>query len=146
MARTRNTGAMTSRISRRRVTIAFVLQILAVLFSFYTWIDPLEGGVATTMVGLLTIAVWLIGRVRVPELTWISLVVTFAIAAVMIGIILAYLPVGAPAGAADDPEVRNVLSSMVTYLWVYRVGAVAVIAGAAFYAVTIWNARKATTS
>ena len=125
-----------------RLTVALIAQVVAVLFSFYTWVDPLEGGVATAMVGLITVAAWLIGRVRVPPFTWISTLVTFAIAVAIIAYVLSFLPVGVPEGSADAPEVRNALLAVLPYVWVYRVGAVAVIAGAAFYTVKIWDARK----
>ena len=121
---------------RIRLLIALILQIVAVLFSFFTWIDPLEGGAAVLMVALITVAVRLIGKVRLPRLTWISLATAFAIAVVTIVIVTSRIEV-TPSG---EPHAVNLSQDLVILIWIYRAAAVSVIAGAVFYVLKIRDA------
>lgn len=124
---------------KNRLAIALVIQLVAVLFSFNGWVDAWFGGAAIVMVALLTIVAWLIGRVPIPPLTWISLLAAIVLSAVTVGLlVVSYDPMGSDAQFAD-----NSLSSTISALnIVFRVAAVAVIAGTVFYAMRIWDTRR----
>lgn len=124
---------------KARLVIALNIQIVASLFSLIGWIDALEGGVAVAMVGLLTVGAWMVGRVRIPHLTWISLAVAFALSATTITLLLvAYDPMQSDAQFANNP-----LTPTIRLLDnVFRAAAVAVIAGSVFYAMKIADAIR----
>lgn len=122
-----------------RLRVALVLQILASLFSLFAWIDPLEGGAAVLMVAIITGIVWLIGRVRIPRLTWISQVSSFAIAVALIVLATSRISINPETGEATYTSMSQ---DLVTYMIGYRVSAVAVIAGAVFYVIKIAEARR----
>ena len=125
---------------RNRLAVAMIVQIIAVLFSLMGWIDPLEGGTAVFIVGLLTVTAWAIGRVTIPRLTWISITATLGLAVLIIALLLSQAP--------TDPSQLNgavqVSAEIHALLWVYRAGSVAVIAGAVFNVITIGQARRST--
>jgi hypothetical protein len=122
-----------------RLTIALTVQVVAILFSFMGWVDALQGGAAVVMVGLLTVVSWLLSRVRIPVLTWASLVsaILLMIATVTL-VVIAYDPMG-----PDSQFENNPWSSTISIVnVVFRVAAVAVIAGTVFYAIRIWDTRR----
>ncbi len=119
-----------------RLTVAFVLQIIAGLFSFLTWIDPLEGGAAVAMVAILTVVVRFVGKVRIPALTWISIASALVVAGITIAIAVSRIDVNQQTGEA---HATNLSQDLVVWISIYRVTAVAVIAGAAFYAIKIFE-------
>ena len=123
---------------RLRLTIAMAIQLIAVLFSFMGWVDPLEGGAAVVIVGFLTIVTRFVGAVRVPKLTWMSIAGALILAVSTVAVLLAEAPTE-PDGvhvAADLPP------TVIILLWLYRAAAVAVIAGTVFYAIRIWDERR----
>lgn len=124
---------------RLRLTIALVIQIVAILFSLMGWVDALQGGAAVVMVGLLTLATRLIGRVTIPKLTWMSLTAAVVLSVATVSLlVIAYDPMASDSQFADSP-----FSSTISGLnIVFRVAAVAVIAGTVFYAVRIGDERK----
>jgi hypothetical protein len=124
---------------RTRLAIALIVQIVAILFSFIGWVDALEGGAAVVIVALLTVAAWAIGRVRIPKLTWISLVSAIVLSFTTVGLLLAtYDP-----AASDEQFANNPMSATISALnIVFRVAAVAVIAGTVFYAIRIGDTRR----
>lgn len=128
---------------RGRLIVATIVQVLAVLFSFMVWIDPLEGGVALIAVIALAAVAWLIGRVRIPAMTWIPSIVTLLIGIVEIAIVLSAVPSG---GAPTDDTVpapsTRVPEIFWVFLWLWRFGAVVVVVGMIVYLVAIVRAMK----
>ena len=124
---------------RLRLTIALVIQIVAILFSLRGWGDAGPGGIAIVIVLLLTVAARLVGRVAIPKLTWISLTaaIVCSIATVSLAV-YAYDPLASDGLSAETP-----FSSIISGLSIaFTVAAVAVIAGTVFYAVRIGDERK----
>lgn len=120
-----------------RVTIAQVLQIVAVLFALMCWIDPLEGGVAMTMsIGWSAIA-FFVGRIRVPKFAWITASAGIAFLVVFWGIYIAEAPSDPAQMGTYQPS-----STILALLWVYRVLAIAFISASIFYAVFQFTERR----
>ena len=120
-----------------RLTIALVLQVVAVLFSLMTWIDPLEGGVAMVMsIGWTAIA-YFVGRVRIPKFTWITALVGVAFLIAFWGLYLADAP-------ADPSQLQTWMPSsfIMILLRVWQVFAVAFIASSVFYLVLQFTYRR----
>ena len=124
---------------RLRLTIALVIQIIAILFSLRGWVDALQGGIAVLIVLLLTVAARLVGRVAIPKLTWISLTAAIVCSIATVSLLVySYDPMASDRQFADSP-----FSSTISGLNIaFRVTAVAVIAGTVFYAVRILDERK----
>ena len=124
---------------RLRLTIALVIQIIAILFSLRGWIDALEGGIAVVIVLLLTVAARLVGRVAIPKLTSISLTAATVCSIATVSLLVyAYDPLASDSQFAESP-----FSSTISGLNIaFRVTAVAVIAGTVFYAIRILDERK----
>ncbi len=121
-----------------RLTLALCIAVIAVLVSLGGWTDPLEGGAAVLFAGLATVIAWLVGRVAIPKLTWISISATIALAVATIAMI--------PIDGTDGVEGSTVAMALPLQFWIglwsYRVGSVAVIAGAVFYVVKIVEAQR----
>jgi hypothetical protein len=124
---------------RLRLTIALIIQIIAILFSLRGWIDALQGGIAVVIVLLFTIAARLVGRVAIPKLTWISLTAAIVCSVATVSLLVyAYDP-----QASDSQFAESQFSSTISGLnIVFRVTSVAVIAGTVFYAIRILDERK----
>lgn len=124
---------------RLRLTIALVIQIVAILFSLRGWIDALQGGLAVVAVLLLTVTARLVGRVAIPKLTWISLTAATVCSIATVSLLVyAYDPLASDSQFAESP-----FSSTISGLNIaFRVTAVAVIAGTVFYAIRILDERK----
>lgn len=124
---------------RLRLTIALVIQIIAILFSLRGWVDALQGGIAVLIVLLLTVAARLVGRVAIPKLTWISLTAAIVCSIATVSLLVySYDPMASDSQFANSP-----FSSTISGLNIaFRVTAVAVIAGTVFYAVRILDERK----
>jgi len=124
---------------RLRLTIALVIQIIAILFSLRGWIDALQGGIAVVIVLLLTVAARLVGRVAIPKLTSISLTAATVCSIATVSLLVyAYDPLASDRQFAESP-----FSSTISGLNIaFRVTAVAVIAGTVFYAIRILDERK----
>ncbi|CAB4534970.1 unannotated protein [freshwater metagenome] len=124
---------------RLRLTIALVIQIIAILFSLRGWIDALEGGIAVVIVLLLTVAARLVGRVAIPKLTSISLTAATVCSIATVSLLVyAYDPLASDSQFAESP-----FSSTISGLNIaFRVTAVAVIAGTVFYTIRILDERK----
>ena len=122
-----------------RLTIALVIQIIAILFSLRGWIDALQGGIAVVLVLLFTIAARLVGRVAIPKLTWISLTAALICSIATVSLLVyAYDPTASDSQFAESP-----FSSTISGLNIaFRVTAVAVMAGTVFYAIRILDERK----
>jgi hypothetical protein len=124
---------------RLRLTIALVIQIIAILFSLRGWVDALQGGIAVLIVLLLTVAARLVGRVAIPKLTWISLTAAIVCSIATVSLLVyAYDPM-----ASDSQFAVSPFSSTISGLNIaFRVTAVAVMAGTVFYAVKIVDATR----
>lgn len=121
-----------------RIQIAMVIQLVAVMFSFMTWIDPLEGGVAMALATGISGFAWIIGRVPLPKFTWISATAGLALMVIFWVIYISEIP-------ADPSEATTFVPStfLLSLLWIYRVAAVAFISGAVFYLVVQFTALRA---
>ena len=122
-----------------RLTIALIIQIVAILFSLYGWVDALQGGAAVAIVALLTVGAWALARVRIPVLTWGSLLAAIVLSIATVALlVIAYDPL-----ASDEQFANNPMSGPISILNIlFRVAAVAVIAGSVFYAVRIGDSRR----
>jgi len=121
-----------------RLTLALCIALIAVLASLTGWTDPLEGGAAVLFAGLATVIAWLVGRVTIPKLTWISMSATIALAVATI----AMIPIDGTDGVEGSVVAMVLPLQFWIGLWSYRVGSVAVIAGTVFYVVKIAEARR----
>lgn len=124
---------------RLRLTIALIIQIIAILFSLRGWIDALQGGIAVVIVLILTMAARFVGRVTIPKLTWISLTAAIVCSIATVSLLVyAYDPL-----ASDSQFAESQFSSTISGLNIaFRVASVAVIAGTVFYAIRIMDERK----
>jgi len=124
---------------RLRLTVALVIQLVAILFSLIGWVDALQGGAAVVMVLLLTVATRLVSRVTIPKLAWMSLVAAIVLSIATVSLLVyAYDPLGGESQFADSPFSPAIEGLNIAY----RVAAVAVIAGAVFYAIRLGDERK----
>jgi hypothetical protein len=122
-----------------RLTIALIVQIVAILFSLNGWVDALQGGAAVIIVALLTVGAWALGRVRLPVLTWGSLLAAIVLSAVTVALlVIAYDPLASDAQFANNPMSGTISALNI----VFRVASVAVIAGSVFYAIRIADTRR----
>jgi len=121
-----------------RLALALFIALIAVLASLMGWTDPLEGGAAVLFAGLATVIAWLVGRVTIPKLTWISMSATIALAVATI----AMIPIDGTDGVEGSVVAMVLPLQFWIGLWSYRVGSVAVIAGTVFYVVKIAEARR----
>ena len=122
-----------------RLTIALIIQIVAILFSLNGWIDALQGGAAVVIVALLTVAAWALGRVRLPVLTWGSQLAAIVLSAVTVTLlVIAYDPM-APETQFENNPMSEAISALNI---IFRVASVAVIAGSVFYAIRIGDTRR----
>ena len=120
-----------------RLTIALILQVVAVLFALMSWIDPLEGGVAMVMSIIWTAIAYFVGRVRLPKFTWITAIVGVVFLVAFWGLYLAETP-------ADPSQLQTWMpsSAIMILLRVWQVFAVAFIASSVFYAVIQFTHRR----
>ena len=124
---------------RVRQIIGLALVVLDLPILFIGLIDPLEGGIAL-LVGLLVgFVARLVSSVPVPRYSWIALAATFAIGIVALVIAIFAAPVETAEGVAN-PVLAN--SALRILVWVYRLGVLATLAGAVWYAVRIVQAMR----
>lgn len=73
-----------------RHIVGLILTILTIPFLLLGLIDPMEGGLAMLVAGLLVLATWLVSRITVPRLEWIAWAATAVVgaAAVTVGTLL----------------------------------------------------------
>jgi hypothetical protein len=88
---------------------------------------------------LLTVGAWALGRVRLPVLTWGSLLAAIVLSAVTVALlVIAYDPLASDAQFANNPMSGTISALNI----VFRVASVAVIAGSVFYAIRIGDTRR----
>lgn len=124
-----------------RISIALVVQVVAILFALMSWIDPLEGGAAMVLSSGLMAVVLLISRVKMPKLTWITIATGAATIVLFFVFYLAEVPPTVAEQATWKPS-----ETIFNLIWVYRVAAVAFLSGVVFYAVVLFTARRSSKS
>ena len=137
-----------------RLTWSAVLSIILIPMLAIGWLDPLEGLPLVVLGIALLVTVRLLSKVRMPKITWISLIV---IAGIMIlNVTLAALQwpliMAAMESAENDATVGNALTEgfavfgipiVNALLWVARAADLVMVAGLIVYSVRIFQARKA---
>ena len=114
---------------RVRHVIGLSLAILTIPLFLPGLIDPIEGGIAMLVVGVFLLTTWLVSRIPVPQLEWISWTATMvvAVAAVTAGTVLWQAGVTGPGLA------------MPWWMWgligMYEIGVVATLTGGIQYVV-----------
>lgn len=116
--------------TRTRILIGFIIQLVAVLFSLASWIDPLEGGLAMTLALGLTVLSFIIGRVRLPKFTWITALVGIAFLVGFWALYISEIPADPVAQGIFKPS-----NTIMTLLSVYTALAIAFICSTVFYAI-----------
>lgn len=124
---------------RARQITGLILVIVDLPILFIGLIDPLEGGIAL-LVGLLVgLVARLVSSVPVPRYSWIALAATLAVGILALVIAVFTPPVETTEGVAN-PVLAN--ASLRVLVWVYRLGVLATLAGAVWYAVRIVQAMR----
>ena len=124
---------------RARQIIGLVLVILDLPLLFVGLIDPLEGGIALVFGLLVGFAARLVSSVPVPRFSWIAIASTFAVGILALVIAIFTPPVETVEGVANPVLANTALRILV---WVYRLGVLATLAGAVWYAVRIAQAMR----
>jgi hypothetical protein len=124
-----------SAVSRARLITAAVVAGLAAIVLIPGLIDPVEGSLPVILGGLLLLASWLIGRVTMPRLAWISWIVTFLSGASTLIIVISWRDL--TEGSAGE-GIGALHPAVLIPLIVYEVGVLTTIAGA------VWNATRIT--
>ena len=124
---------------RTRRIIAIVLAVITVPLLVFGLIDPLEGGIALLVAIALGVVVWVLARVPLPRLLWISLIATVAIGALTLG--LAIFEIEGASGSGSGTA-ANPMLPLAALLWVWRAGVLVVLAGAILYIVRLFRSLK----
>ena len=111
----------------RRV-VGLVLSILTFPVLALGIFDPMEGGLAMLVAGVLILATWLVSRVPVPRLEWIGWVATVGIGAMAIGFAVLLWNAG-----VTGPGGTGMPWWLVALIVGYEIGVVVTFAGG------IWN-------
>jgi hypothetical protein len=121
-----------------RILVGFIMQLVAVLFSLASWIDPLEGGLAMFIGIGLTVASVIVSRVRIPKFTWITALVGIGFLVTFWALYIAEIPADPAQQMTFTPS--DLIMSLLT---VYTVLAVAFICSTVFYAIHLFTAMRA---
>ena len=124
---------------RARQVIGLVLVILDLPVLFIGLIDPLEGGIALLFGLIVGVAARLVSSVPVPRFSWIAIASTFAVGILALVIAIFTPPVETVEGVANPVLANTALRILV---WVYRLGVLATLAGAVWYAARIVQAMR----
>ncbi len=136
-ADTRSSMSRESHMKIRRI-IAIVVAFVALPLLLLGLIDPLEGGLALLAAIVLGFVVWLLSRVRIPKLAWISMIATVVIGAIVLIIAITKVPVPDASGTVVSPLSGGILG----LLWVYRLGVLVTLAGAVLYVVRLFQSLR----
>jgi hypothetical protein len=120
---------------RARLIASAVVAYLAALVLIPGLIDPVEGSLPVLLGGLLLLASWLIGRVRMPRLAWIAWIITFASGVVTLAVVILWRDL---TEGSTGEGIGALHPAVLIPLIVYEVGVLATIAGA------VWNAVRIT--
>lgn len=113
-----------------RHVIGLVLALLTVPVLVLGILDPIEGGVAMLVAGILLLATWLVSRIPVPRLEWIAWTATMALAVItdVIAGVLWSQGITGPGG-----------TGVPWWLWIlvgaYEIGVVITVTGGVWYLV-----------
>ena len=137
-----------------RLTWSAVLSIILIPMLAIGWLDPLEGLPLVVLGIALLVTVRLLLKVRMPKITWSSLVVVAGI--MILTVTLAALQWPLIMAAMETPDTNttapNPLSEgftlfgipiVILLLWLARAADVVMVAGLIVYSVRIFQARKA---
>ena len=113
---------------RTRHVIGLVLAVLTVPLVLIGLIDPLEGGVAMLVAGVLVLVTWLVSRVPVPRLEWIAWTATTGVAVVSVAIASVLWSQGIT-------QAEGLAWWMWALIGVYTIGVLVTLAGAVQYIV-----------
>lgn len=122
---------------RTRLIVSLVLAMASIPILTLGLIDPLEGGVALLLGFLIGFAIRLLSGIPVPRFAWIALVVTAAIGVLALALAIPQFSAGMPDVAAEPQAAFRPLALL---RWGWRLGVLAVIAGAVWYAARIVQA------
>lgn len=130
-----------------RLTWAAVLSIVSIPLLAIGFLDPLEG-LPFLVIGLaLFLTVRLLSKVRIPRLTWITIVIVAVLMAATLAIAIAQ---SAPAPADEtvvNPMMRGIMIGevplLIVFMWLARLAELPMIAGLIVYTVKIFRARTA---
>ena len=136
-----------------RLTWAAVLSIILIPMLAIGWLDPLEGLPLVVLGIALLVTVRLLSKVRMPKITWISLVVVagIMILAVTLALLQGPMIMAAMENAQPDATVPNPLTEgfnlfgipvVIALLWLARAADLVMVAGLIVYSVRIFQARK----
>lgn len=136
-----------------RLTWSAVLSIILIPMLAIGWLDPLEGLPLVVLGVALLVTVRLLSKVRMPKITWISLVVVAGIMILTVTLAALQWPLimAAMENAETDATVGNALTEGFTILgipvvnallWVARAADLVMVAGLIVYSVRIFQARK----
>lgn len=112
---------------RIRAIAASILLILAIPFVFLGLIDPLEGGIALSVAGVIYLAASVIAAKAPPRYVWIPYVIAMVIGA--LALVLAILDL-------NDFQRDGPLWVFVrALLWLYRVAVLVTLVGSVVFAI-----------
>jgi len=119
---------------RTRRVIAIVLAFVALPLVLFGLIDPLEGGISLLVAILLGLVVWVLARVPIPKLLWISLIATVALGVLTLGMAVLTIEEATGTGTATNPVLP-----VVALVWLWRIGVLVVLSGAVVYIVRMFR-------
>lgn len=130
-----------------RLTWAAVLSIVSIPLLAIGFLDPLEG-LPFLVIGLaLFFSVRLLSKVRIPRLTWITIVIVAVLMAATLAIAIAD---SGPAPADEtvvNPMMRGIMIGevplLIVFMWIARLAELPMVAGLIVYTVKIFRARTA---
>lgn len=124
---------------RTRLIVSLVLAMASIPILTLGLIDPLEGGLALLAGFLIGFAVRLLSGIPVPRFAWIALAVTASIGVVALAVAIPQFSAGMPDAAV---EAQAAFRPLALLRWAWRLGVLAVMAGAVWYAARIVQAMR----
>ncbi len=126
--------------SKTNLTWAAALSIVAIPTLALGLTDPLEGFAALVVGIVLLVVVRVLSRVRIPKLALIPFIISFAMIAGMMLILL--LASDSASAIAQDASAQNVSAFIVVLmLWPQRIATIVMVAGLIVYTVRLFRVR-----
>lgn len=130
-----------------RLTWAAVLSIVSIPLLAIGFLDPLEG-LPFLVIGLaLFFSVRLLSKVRIPRLTWITIVIVAVLMAATLAIAIAGSSPAPTHETVVNPMMRGIMIGevplLIVFMWLARLAELPMIAGLIVYTVKIFRARTA---
>lgn len=127
--------------SKTKLTWAAVTSIVAIPTLALGLTDPLEGFAALVVGLVLLVVTRVLSRVRIPKLALIPFIISFAMIAGMMLILL--LASDSASAIAQDASAQNVSAFVVVLmLWPQRVATIVMVAGLIVYSVRLFRLRR----